>query len=101
MGLEIIREPRAKEYSIVHKKQQFEIHYPRSKLELDQIVNVEHSTIHIWYSVTTNSVFEYFSEITNELNLNSTIWSQLFKYQIIRIIWSNSGLNQYQSFTTL
>ena len=44
----------------------------------------------IRYLVTTIWVFEYYLEITNGPNTNSTIRSQLFKYQIIRIIWSNS-----------
>ena len=42
----------------------------------------------IWYSVTTIWVFEYYLEIKN--GPNSTLWSQLFEYQIIRIIRSNS-----------
>ena len=45
----------------------------------------------IRYSVTTIRVFEYYSEITYGPNMNSTIRSQLFEYQIIRIIRSNSG----------
>ena len=44
----------------------------------------------IRYSVTTIWVFEYYSEITNGPNTNSTIRSQLFEYQIIRIIRCNS-----------
>ena len=35
---------------------------------------------------------EYYLEITNGPNMNSTFQSQLFKYQIIQIIWSNSGV---------
>ena len=50
----------------------------------------------IWYSVTTIRVFEYYLEITNGPNMNSTFQSQLFKYQIIQIIWSNSDFNTSQ-----
>ena len=45
----------------------------------------------IWHKVTTIWVFEYFSEFTTGPNTNSTIRAQLFKYQIIQIIRSNSG----------
>ena len=48
----------------------------------------------IQYSVTTIQVFEYYSEITNGPNTNSTIRSQLFEYQIIRIIQGNSAPEQ-------
>ena len=56
-----------------------------------QILIYENS-ITIWYSVTTIWVFKYYSEITNGPNMNSTIWSQLFEYRIIRIIRCNSVL---------
>ena len=46
----------------------------------------------IRYSVTTIRVYEYYSEITNGPNMNSTICSQLFEYQIIQIIRSNPDL---------
>ena len=47
----------------------------------------------IRYSVTTIWLLEYYLEITNGPNTNSTIWSQLFKYRIIRIIRCNSAVN--------
>ena len=48
----------------------------------------------IRYLVITIRVFEYYSEITNRPNTNSTIRSQLFEYRIIRIIRCNSGDTQ-------
>ena len=47
------------------------------------------NSITIRYLVTTIWVFEYYSEITYGPNTNSTIWSQLFEYRIIRIIRCN------------
>ena len=54
------------------------------------------NSITIRYSLTAIRVFEYL-EITNGLNMNSTIWSPLFEYQIIQIIRCNSveGLVQH------
>ena len=67
------------------------------KLYLKHILLYEKS-ITIQYLVKTVRVFEYYSEITNGPNTNSTIWSQLFEYQIIRIIRCNSALDNEVDF---
>ena len=51
------------------------------------------------YLVNPTWVFKYYLEITNGPNTNSTILSQLFKYQIIRIIRSNSDFKLISSFS--
>ena len=56
-------------------------------------------SITIWYLVTTIWVFEYYSEITNGPNTNSTIWSKLFEYQIIQMIRCNSA-QEYEMLKT-
>ena len=47
--------------------------------------------------VTTIKLFEYYLEITNGPNMNSTIRSQLFEYRIIQIIRCNSDILLYSS----
>lgn len=37
------------------------------------------------------------SQIDRILNTNSTIWSQLFEYRVLRIIWSNSSSLSFSS----